>query len=472
MTLDAHTMADRATELMELRDAHGAHNYHPLPVVIEQAEGCWVTDVEGRRYLDMLAAYSALNFGHRHPGLVEAARRQLERVTLTSRAFDHDQFGPFCAELAELAGMDVVLPMNTGAEAVETAIKVARKWGYEVKAVPADQAVIIAFGGNFHGRTTTIVGFSTDPAARAGFGPYTPGFRIVPYGDLDALAAAVASLGDRVAAVLVEPIQGEAGVIVPPPGFLAGVRELCTARGILMIADEIQSGLGRTGFTFACAAEDVVPDAYLLGKALGGGIVPVSAMVSTWPVLGVLHPGEHGSTFGGNPLACAVAREVIAMLGTGEYQARAARLGERMHARLAMLPGSVVREVRGRGLWAGVSFAALDGREACRRLAEHGVLAKETHGNVIRLAPPLVITEAELDWGLDRIEEALRLPATQPSEVVRRLWCLPPRRRVCPYRGHRGGGSACGRAGGWRGGSPRLGTGPSGPDHCLAHGGS
>jgi ornithine--oxo-acid transaminase len=400
-------MTGSTVDLIRLSYSHGAHNYHPLPVVVAEAEGAWVTDVEGRRYLDMLAAYSALNFGHRHPRLVAAARRQLDRVTLTSRAFDHDQFGPFCAELAELAGMDVVLPMNSGAEAVETAIKVARKWGYTVKGVPADRAVIIAFSGNFHGRTTTIVSFSTDPDARGDFGPYTPGFRIVPYGDLDALAAAVASLGDRVVAVLVEPVQGEAGVVVPPPGFLRGLRELCTARGILMIADEIQSGLGRTGFTFACSADDVVPDAYLLGKALGGGIVPVSAMVSTWPVLGVLQPGQHGSTFAGNPLACAVAREVIAMLRTGEYQARSAALGQRMHERLAKLPDDVVREVRGRGLWAGLEFASLPGREVCERLAAHGVLAKETHGNVIRLAPPLVVSEDDLDWGLDRIEDAL-----------------------------------------------------------------
>ena len=399
------TMTGRATELMRLSEEHAAHNYHPLPVVIDEAEGAWVTDVEGRRYLDMLAAYSALNFGHRHPRLIAAAMDQLERLTLVSRAFDHDQFGPFCTELAALADMDVVLPMNTGAEAVETAIKVARKWGYRVKGVPAGQAVIIAFGGNFHGRTTTIISFSTDEDARGDFGPYTPGFCVVPYGDLDAVTAAVASLGERVVAVLVEPIQGEAGVIVPPPGFLAGLRELCTARGILMIADEIQSGLGRTGFTFACAAENVVPDAYLLGKALGGGIVPVSAMVSTWPVLGVLEPGQHGSTFGGNPLACAVGREVVAMLCTGEYQARAAVLGEHMHARLAALPRDAVRAVRGRGLWAGVEFASLPGREVCERLAARGVLAKETHGNVIRLAPPLVIGEADLDWGLDQIEE-------------------------------------------------------------------
>jgi ornithine--oxo-acid transaminase len=402
------TMTGRATELRRLSEEHAAHNYHPLPVVIDEAEGAWVTDVEGRRYLDLLAAYSALNFGHRHPRLIAAAMAQLERLTLVSRAFDHDQFGPFCAELAELADMDVVLPMNTGAEAVETAIKVARKWGYRVKGVPAGQAVIIAFGGNFHGRTTTIVSFSTDEDARADFGPYTPGFRIVPYGDLDAVAAAVGELGDRVVAVLVEPIQGEAGVIVPPPGFLAGLRELCTAHGILMIADEIQSGLGRTGFTFACAAENVVPDAYLLGKALGGGIVPVSAMVSSWPVLGVLEPGQHGSTFGGNPLACAVGREVVAMLRTGEYQARAAVLGEHMHARLAALPREAVRAVRGRGLWAGVEFASLPGREVCERLAARGVLAKETHGTVVRFAPPLVISEADLDWGLDQIEDVLR----------------------------------------------------------------
>jgi ornithine--oxo-acid transaminase len=401
------TMTGRMSELIELSYAHSAHNYAPLPVVIDEAEGAWVTDVEGRRYLDMLAAYSALNFGHRHPRLIAAARQQLDRLTLVSRAFDHDQFGPFCAELAELAGMDTVLPMNTGAEAAETAIKVARKWGYTVKGVPADQAVIIAFDGNFHGRTTTIISFSTDPDARDDFGPYTPGFRVVPYGDLDALTEAIGSLGGRVVAVLVEPIQGEAGVIVPPPGFLAGLRRLCTEHGILMIADEIQSGLGRTGFTFACTAENVVPDAYLLGKALGGGIVPLSAMVSTRPVLGVLHPGQHGSTFGGNPMACAIGREVVAMLRSGEYQARSAALGRRMHARLAGLPRDAVSAVHGRGLWAGVEFASLPGREVCERLAARGVLAKETHGNVIRLAPPLVISEDDLDWGLDRIEDVL-----------------------------------------------------------------
>jgi ornithine--oxo-acid transaminase len=398
-------MTGNAAELMRLSHEHAAHNYHPLPVVVDEAEGAWVTDVEGRRYLDMLAAYSALNFGHRHPRLITAAMNQLERLTLVSRAFDHDQFGPFCAELAELAGMDAVLPMNTGAEAVETAIKVARKWGYRVKGVPDGQAVIIAFDGNFHGRTTTIVSFSTDEDARGDFGPYTPGFRVVPYGDLDAVRSAVSELGGRVVAVLVEPIQGEAGVVVPPPGFLTGLRELCTADNILMIADEIQSGLGRTGFTFACAAEGVVPDAYLLGKALGGGIVPVSAMVANWPVLGVLEPGQHGSTFGGNPLACAVGREVVAMLRTGEYQARAAVLGEHMHTRLAALPPDAVRAVRGRGLWAGVEFGGRSGREVCEQLAALGVLAKETHASTIRLAPPLIISREDLDWGLDRLDD-------------------------------------------------------------------
>jgi ornithine--oxo-acid transaminase len=394
-----------AEQLRAQAAAHGAHNYHPLPVVIARAEGAWVTDVEGRRYLDLLAAYSAINFGHRHPRLMAAAQRQLERVTLVSRAFEHDQFGPFCAELAALAGMQMVLPMNTGAEAVETAIKTARKWGYEVKGVPPGEAVIVAFAGNFHGRTTTIISFSTDEDARGSFGPYTPGFTVVPYGDADALAAV---MDDRVVGVLVEPIQGEAGVLVPPPGFLTAVRDICSGYGALMIADEIQSGLGRTGTTFACEHEDVVPDMYLLGKALGGGIVPVSAVVSSAEILGVFRPGQHGSTFGGNPLACAIGREVIAMLGTGEFQERSAKLGAHMHDRLAALPRSAVREVRGRGLWAGVEFATLPGREACERLAERGILAKDTHGSTIRLAPPLMIAQDDLDWAIDCVAEIAR----------------------------------------------------------------
>jgi ornithine--oxo-acid transaminase len=405
-------VAGRQAELRALTSEYSAHNYHPLPVVVASAAGCWVTDVDGRRYLDMLAGYSALNFGHLHPRLVAAATRQLSRVSLVSRAFDHDQFGPFCEELAELCSMEMVLPMNSGAEAVETAIKVARKWGYVSRGVPHDEAVIVVFDGNFHGRTTTIVSFSSDPDARGDFGPYTPGFVSVPYGDLPALAAVfgAAEFAGRIVGVLVEPIQGEAGVVLPPTGFLPGVRSLCSTHGALLIADEIQSGLGRVGTTFACAADGVVPDVYLLGKALGGGIVPVSAMVSSRAVLGVLRPGQHGSTFGGNPLACAVGREVIAMLRTGEYQARSALLGGVLHGRLrelAGMSGSGVSAVSGRGLWAGVTFGALDGRVVCERLVSLGVLAKETHGATIRLAPPLVITEEELSWGLERLAEAV-----------------------------------------------------------------
>ncbi|WP_433181301.1 ornithine--oxo-acid transaminase [Actinoallomurus sp. CA-150999] len=390
-------------ELRALSEEHSAHNYHPLPIVIAEAEGAWVTDVEGKRYLDMLSAYSAVNFGHRHPRLVEAVRRQLDRVTLVSRAFDHDQFGPFVAELAELAGKDMVLPMNSGAEAVETALKTARKWGYEVKGVPADQANIVTFEGNFHGRTTTIVSFSTDPDARNSYGPFTPGFRTVPYGDVEALRAAV---DDDTVGVLVEPIQGEAGVNVPPSGFLTAVREICTARGALMLADEIQSGLGRTGTTFAVEHENVVPDVYILGKALGGGILPVSAVVADRDVLGVFKPGQHGSTFGGNPLACAVAREVIAMLRTGEFQERSRTLGAHLHARLGGLPSDHVREVRGRGLWAGVELNG-KARPVSERLMERGVLAKETHETTLRLAPPLVVSQEDLDWALDQLEAVL-----------------------------------------------------------------
>lgn len=388
-------------------EAHSAHNYHPLPVVIAEAEGAWVTDVEGRRYVDMLAGYSALNFGHAHPRLIAAAKAQLDRVTLTSRAFHHDRFAQFCAELAELCGMEMVLPMNTGAEAVETAVKTARKWGYQVKGVPEGRAKIIVADGNFHGRTTTIISFSTDPEARAGFGPYTPGFEIVPYGDLDALAAAV---DDDTVAVLLEPIQGEAGVLVPPPGYLAGVRRLTAERGVLFVADEIQSGLGRTGRTFACEHEDVVPDMYVLGKALGGGVVPVSAVVSSRDVLGVFRPGEHGSTFGGNPLACAVGLEVVAMLRTGEYQQRAADLGDHLHRELgALLGAGALTAVRGRGLWAGLDIppARGTGRGVSEALLGRGVLAKDTHTATIRLAPPLVISKDDLDWSLTQLRAVL-----------------------------------------------------------------
>jgi ornithine--oxo-acid transaminase len=392
--------------LIELVERYSANNYQPLPVVVAEAEGAWVTDVEGHRYLDMLAAYSALNFGHRHPDLIAASKRQLDRVTLTSRAFHNDLFGPFCEQLAELCGMDMVLAMNTGAEGVETALKTARKWGYDVKGVAPGRAKIVVADGNFHGRTITIISFSTDPASRDPFGPLTPGFEVVPYGDVEALRAAI---DDDTVAFLVEPIQGEAGVIVPPEGYLRAAREICTERGVLLIADEIQSGLGRTGTTFACEHEGVIPDAYVLGKALGGGIVPLSAVVSRRDVLGVFRPGDHGSTFGGNPLACAIGLEVLRLLRTGEYQERAARLGPAFMEKLQANAPADVTEVRGRGLWIGVDLepGRASARSVCERLLELGVLVKDTHETTIRLAPPLCVTEEDLDWALERIVTAL-----------------------------------------------------------------
>jgi ornithine--oxo-acid transaminase len=383
-----------------------AHNYHPLPVVLSTGEGAWVTDVDGRRYLDCLAGYSALNFGHGHPRLREVAHRQLDRLTLTSRAFYNDQLGPFSRDLAALTGKDVVLPMNTGAEAVETAVKVSRRWGYEVKGVPADKATVIVMDGNFHGRTTTIVSFSTDETARRHYGPFTPGFEVVPYGDAAAIEAA---MDETTVAVLLEPIQGEGGVIIPPDGFLREVREVCSKNNVLMVADEIQSGLARTGRTFACDHEDVVPDIYVMGKALGGGIYPVSAIAANHDVLDVITPGSHGSTFGGNPLAAAIGREVVAMLGTGEYQERAARLGQHLHKGIAELERHGVVTVRSRGLWAGVDVdpEVASGRELCERLLARGVLAKDTHGSTIRLAPPLVAEESDIDFLLEALLGAL-----------------------------------------------------------------
>jgi ornithine--oxo-acid transaminase len=398
---DADQQADRLIAEVE---AHTAHNYHPLPVVLDRGEGAWVEDVAGKRYLDMLAGYSALNFGHCNPVLVAAAERQLGRLTLTSRAFHNDLLGVFGRELAALCGMDAILPMNTGAEAVETAVKMARKWGYQVKGVPEGRATIVVMGGNFHGRTTTIISFSDDPAARAGFGPYTPGFVTVPYGDAVALDAAI---DENTVAVLLEPIQGEGGVVIPPDGFLVEVRRLCTERKVLMLADEIQSGLGRTGRTFACDHEGVVPDAYILGKALGGGILPVSAVVARADVMGVFHPGEHGSTFGGNPLACAVGIEVVRMLATGEPQARAAELGVVLRELLDALPADRVSAVRSRGLWAGIDIVGRTGRDVCEGLMRRGVLAKDTHGSTIRLAPPIVVERADLEWAIGQLREEL-----------------------------------------------------------------
>jgi ornithine--oxo-acid transaminase len=400
------TLRTHLPDAIQAEELHGAHNYAPLRVVLSHGEGVWVHDVEGRRYFDALSAYSALNFGHRHPRLVRAAADQLERLTLTSRAFHNDQLGPFCAELAAFCERDRVLPMNTGAEAVETAIKLARKWGYERKGVEPDRAEIVVCAGNFHGRTTTIVGFSDDPLAHTGFGPFAPGFVRVPYGDAEALRAAV---GPNTVAFLVEPIQGEAGVIIPPDGYLAAARSMCDDHGILLIADEVQSGLGRAGRRFASDHEHVQADLYLLGKALGGGILPVSAVVGTDEVLGVLRPGQHGSTFGGNPLACAVGREVVRLLADGRLAEESAALGDAAAARLRAAAHPAVREVRQRGLWIGIDLvdAAIPARRASERLMERGVLAKDTHETTLRLAPPLTATAAELDWALERLDDVL-----------------------------------------------------------------
>ena len=389
-----------------LEEEYGVHNYAPLPVVISRGEGSWVEDVEGRRYFDALSAYSALNFGHRHPQLVAAAREQLDRLTLTSRAFRNDRIGTLCRELAELCSLDRVLPMNTGAEAVETAIKAARKWGYEAKGVAAGRAKIVVCRGNFHGRTTTIISFSDDEVARTGFGPFTPGFESVPYGDLAALEAA---LDEDTVAFLVEPVQGEAGVIIPPDGYLEGARALCTEANALLITDEIQSGLGRTGRTFAADHEGVTPDLMLLGKALGGGIVPISAVVGTGEVLGLFKPGQHGSTFGGNPLACAIALAVLDLLRDGSLQRNAAELGDRFAASLRAADHPAVTAIRQRGLWIGVDIGpgGATAREACMELLTTGVLAKETQTRTIRFAPPLTTSADELEWVLERVNRVV-----------------------------------------------------------------
>jgi ornithine--oxo-acid transaminase len=391
------------TNLLAIEERYGAHNYHPLPIIIERAQGVWVYDTEGRRYLDCLSAYSALNQGHGHPKILAALIEQAQRVTLTSRAFHNDQLPLFCRQLADLTGLDVVLPMNSGAEAVETAIKAARQWGYERKGIAKDEAEVIVCAGNFHGRTTTIVGFSSEEDYKRGFGPFTPGFVTVPYGDLEALATAITP---STCAFLVEPIQCESGIIVPPPGYLAGAAELCREHNVLLLADEIQTGLGRTGSWFACQHEGVKPDLYILGKALSGGFYPVSAVVGRAEVMDLFRPGSHGSTYGGNPLGCAVARAALRVLEEEKLVERAAWLGSILLNALKPLEGELVVDVRGRGLLVGVELAQ-PARHYCERLMERGVLCKETHEYVIRLAPPLVIDEADLSWMIERVRAVL-----------------------------------------------------------------
>jgi ornithine--oxo-acid transaminase len=393
-------------DLIALEDQYGAHNYHPLDVVLSRGEGIWVWDVEGKRYMDCLSAYSAVNQGHAHPRIRQALIEQATRLPLTSRAFRNDQLGPFYQQLCELTGYEMALPMNTGAEAIETALKAARKWGYEVKGVPDGQAEIITCTGNFAGRTISIISFSSEPKYRNGFGPFTPGFKLVPYGDAQALEAAITP---HTVAFLFEPIQGEGGVIVPPDGYIRQVREICTRHNVLMIADEIQTGLGRTGMLFACDHEDVRPDAVTIGKALSGGYYPVSAMLSSREILGVFRPGEHGSTFGGNPLGVAVARAALDVLIEEDMIDNAADVGEYFQDHLAEVNSPHVKEVRGKGLMIGVELKPEAGgaRRFCEVLQENGILAKETHHNIIRFAPPLVITKADVDWAMERIRPTL-----------------------------------------------------------------
>lgn len=390
-------------EFIHLEEQYGAHNYHPLDVVIERAEGCWVYDVDGKKYLDCLAAYSAVNQGHCHPQILNAMLDQAHKVTLTSRAFRNDQLPLLYQELHNLTGFDMALPMNSGAEAVETAVKAARKWGHKVKGIPDSHAEIIVCANNFHGRTVTIVSFSTDEQYRDGFGPFTPGFKIIPYGDAPALRAAITP---NTCAFLVEPIQGEAGIVVPPAGFLKEAAEICRENRVLFIADEIQSGLGRTGKLFAYMHEGVRPDAVIVGKALSGGFYPVSAVLASKEVLGVFNPGDHGSTFGGNPLACAVARAALRVLVDEKLPERSAELGAYFLAQLQTLRSPALKEVRGRGLWIGIELHGA-ARPYCEALKEEGILCKETHDHVIRIAPPLTITREEIDWAFERIQRVV-----------------------------------------------------------------
>jgi ornithine--oxo-acid transaminase len=390
-------------EIIDVTEHYSANNYAPLPVVIRSGEGVWVEDVDGKRYIDFLSAYSSLNFGHRNPRLTRVAHQQLDTLTIVSRAFYAENVGHLCKELSELSGKEKVLLMNTGAEAVETAIKLSRKWGYEVKGVANDQAEIIVFAGNFHGRTTTIVGFSSSELSRKGFGPFAPGFRLIPYGDLQAVQAAVTK---NTVSVIVEPILGEGGVIIPPDGFLQGIREICTRNNILMVADEIWTGLGRTGKLFCCEYEGVVPDVYLLAKSLGGGIVPISAVMANNDIMKVFTPGSHGSTLGGNPFACAIAREVLAIIREEKPHQRAAELGSYMLSRLQAMKSKYITAIRGRGLMIGIDIdpAAGAAKDFCKKLKAEGVLCKDTHVQTIRMAPPLIISKADLDTALERIE--------------------------------------------------------------------
>ncbi len=402
--MDIH--APISADAISLEDRWCAHNYKPLPVVIARAEGAWMWDDQGRRYLDMMSAYSAVNLGHGHPRILRTLIEQASRVSVVSRAFHTDRLGPFLARLCALSGLDGAVPMNTGAEAVETAIKAARRWGHTVKGIPANHAQILVAEGNFHGRTTTIIGFSSEPAYRDGFGPFAPGFRSVPYGDAAAMEAAI---GPNTAAILVEPIQGEAGIVVPPDGYLRRLREICDRHNVLLILDEIQSGLGRTGQWFAFQHEAIRPDGLCLGKALGGGVLPVSAFVARRDVIDMFVPGNHGSTFGGNPLAAAVGLTALEVLEEEGLVQRSAELGQHMRDRLTALAHPAIRAVRGRGLWLGVEIdpGFASARAVCEALMGRGVLSKETHETVIRFAPPLVIDRADLDWAIDRFADTL-----------------------------------------------------------------
>ncbi|HEY1270800.1 MAG TPA: ornithine--oxo-acid transaminase [Terriglobales bacterium] len=400
MSIAEHT---RTEELIDLENQYGAHNYHPLDVVIERAQGVWVYDIEGKRYLDCLAAYSAVNQGHCHPRILQTLSDQAHKVTLTSRAFRNDQLPLLCKELHDLTGFDMMLPMNSGAEAVETAVKTARKWGYKVKGIPEGKAEIIVCAGNFHGRTITIVSFSADEQYRDGFGPFTPGFKIIPFGDSQALRDAITP---NTCAFLVEPIQGEAGIVIPPQGFLQEAAAICRENHVLLMTDEIQSGLGRTGKLFAYMHEGIDPDVLIVGKALAGGMYPVSAVLSSKEILGVYRPGDHGSTFGGNPLGCAVARTALRVLVEEDLVERSANLGDYFLKNLKNLQAPVIKEVRGRGLWIGIELHSA-ARPYCEALKELGVLCKETHDHVIRIAPPLVIQREEIDWAVELIRRVV-----------------------------------------------------------------